>query len=162
MFSSSSFYVSMIESAKMFEMRAAGQKLQDINLLADDALEKISKTEVSHDVVIEIYSKNKSTNEYTDNVYSKCYHGVMFNETNEHNTLETFNPVIGYSASEFELFQEYEDKTFAGISRNKTTDKSFFVLVTPSDSGDYIFITAVESLMSIQSLCHKTLILASY
>lgn len=144
LFSSSSFYVSMIESAKMFEMRAAGQKLQNINLLADDALEKISKTEVSHDVVIEIYSKNKSTNEYTDNVYSKCYHGVMFNETNEHNTLETFNPVIGYSASEFELFQEYEDKTFAGISRNKTTDKSFFVLVTPSDSGEYIFITAVE------------------
>ena len=144
LFSSSSFYVSMIESSKMFEMRAAGQKLQDIDLFADDALEEISKTEVTHDVLIEIYSKDKVTKEYTNNIYSKCYHGVMFNETNEYDIPEDFNPVIGYSVSDFELFQEYDDKTFAGISRNKTSGKSFFVLVTPSADSEYIFITAVE------------------
>lgn len=144
LFSSSSFYISMIESSKMFEMRAAVQDLQDIDLFSNNTLEEILKAEVTHDVVIEIYSKDKVTKEYTNNIYSKCYHGVMFNETDEYDTQEEFNPVIGYSVSDFELFQEYDDNTVAGISRNKTSGKSFFALVTPSADSEYIFVTAVE------------------
>ena len=37
-----------------------------------------------------------------------------------------------------------DDKIRSATATAKTTDKSFFVLVTPSDSGEYIFITAVE------------------
>lgn len=144
LFSSNSFYVSMIESSKMFEMRNAGQALQNIDFSGVDALDKILETEVKHDVLVEIYSKDAESGEYTNTVYSKCVHGVLYGDNKNSKIDEEFKPIINYSSSDFELFQEYDDSTFAGTSQNPISGKSFFVLVTPSTDGKYIFITAVE------------------
>lgn len=144
LFSSNTFYVSMIESSKMFEMRKAGQALQEIDLSAENALKKISETEAEHNVIVEIYSKDRQSGKFTNNVYSKCYHGILSDVTDNTKNKEAFNPVINYADSEFEPVQNYDDNTYAGISKNPVSGKSFFVLVTPSTDGNYIFITAVE------------------
>ncbi len=144
LFSSSSFYTNMIESSKMFEMREAGQKLLEIDLHSKDAFNKISDIETQHDVFIEIYEKDTTTSEYTKNVYTKCYNRVMFEGSDEYALKEQSSPVIDFSSSDFELFNEYEDKTYAGMSTNNATKDNFFILVTPDGSGKYIFVTAVE------------------
>lgn len=144
LFSSSSFYTSMIESSKMFEMRDAGQQLLEIDLYANDAIDKISDIATEHDILVEIYEKNNDTGKYTKNIYAKCYHEVMFSDSDEYNNKKNFNPVVDFSSSEFELLDEYEDKTYAGISTNTDAKNTFFVLVTPDSSGKHIFVTAVE------------------
>lgn len=144
LFSSNTFYINMIESSKMFEMRNAAQSLLSIDLYSADALDKISETEVEHDVLVEIYSKDRKTDKFTKNIYSKCYHGVMFTDVENYDDDQNFEPIISYSTSEFELFEEYDDGTTAGISKNNSSGKSFFVLVTPSSDGKYLYITAVE------------------
>ncbi|MEE1064717.1 MAG: HAMP domain-containing sensor histidine kinase [Acutalibacteraceae bacterium] len=144
LFSSSSFYTSMIESSKMFEMRDAGQQLLEIDLYANDAIDKISDIATEHDILVEIYEKNNDTGKYTNNIYAKCYREVMFSDSDEYKNKENFNPAVDFSSSEFELLNEYEDKTYVGISTNTTAKKTFFVLVTPDSSGKHIFVTAVE------------------
>lgn len=144
LFSSNSFYSSMIESSKMFEMREAGQDLLEVDLYADDAIDKISDIATEHDIFIEIYEKNSATGEYTKNIYAKCYYEAMFNGEGGYEKPEKFNPVVDFVSSDFELLDEYEDKTYAGISTNSAAKSNFFVLVTPDSSGKYIFVTAVE------------------
>lgn len=144
LFSSNTFYISMIESSKMFEMREAAQALQSIDLFSDNAISKITEVETNHNVLVEIYRKNEKTEKFTDNIYSKCYHSVMFNDEEKYINTENSDPVIRYTTSEFELFQEYDDGTVAGISTNPSSGKSFFTLASPSSDGKYLFITAVE------------------
>lgn len=144
LFSSSSFYTSMIESSKMFAMRDAGQELLEIDLYSNDAIDKISDIAAEHDILVEIYEKNNDTGKYTNNIYAKCYHEVMFSDSDEYKNKENFNPAVDFSSSEFELLNEYEDKTYAGISTNTVAENTFFVLVTPDSSGKHIFVTAVE------------------
>lgn len=144
LFSSSSFYTSMIESSKMFEMKEAGQELLEIDLHASDALKKISDVENRHNVLIEIYEKDNTTSEYTKNIYAKCYHRIMFDGSDKYENKENFNPIINFSSASTEVFNEYDDKTYAGMSTNTVTQDNFFVLVTPDNTGKYIFVTAVE------------------
>ena len=94
LFSSNTFYISMIESSKMFEMRESAQTLQSIDLFSDNAISKITEVETNHNVLVEIYSKNEKTEKFTDNIYSKYYHSVMFNDE------EMYVKYIAFFASE--------------------------------------------------------------
>lgn len=145
------------------QLQEACKNLKGIDLLADDVLERIFEVEIDHDVMVEIYSKNPVTDEYTDSVYSKSYHGIIFNSTNDYEIKEDFNPVVGYSTSDFELFYEYDDNSFSGILRKDAYEKSFFVFVSPSDNGNYIYVTAVDySLIDsmVKSISRASVIIA--
>ncbi len=142
LFSSSSFYTSMIESSKMFEMRDASKELQNIDISAENALEKISETEISHDVLIEIYSKDSKTNEFTNEIYLNCQHSVMYDYQDESVEKETLIPMVNYANSTFELYEEYDNNSFVGMSTNRNSNEQYFVLVTYDSTGEYIFVTA--------------------
>ena len=154
LFSSNSFYISMIESTKMFEMREAGQLLAQLNLNDEDILEQLYSVQESHDVLIEIYARNDETQEYTEPIYSVVYQGTI--TTNGSKELQKKN--VDYSSSDFELIQEYNDGSFAGKSYNKVSDKHFFLLVTPDVTNEYIIVTAVD-FSTIEAMA-KTIALA--
>ncbi len=144
LFSSSSFYVSMIESVNMFEMREAADALNSVDLTDDNALLKIEEIETEHDVLIEIYSKNNRRGEYDVVVYNQCNHSVLVTNTNDSDTAEIFEPIINYINSPFELIRELDNNSFAGMSENTLSKERHFVLVSPSDNGKYLFICATE------------------
>ena len=142
LFSSSSFYTSMIESSKMFEMRDANKELLEINLNSEDSLGKISEIEVAHDVLIEIYSKDSKTKEYTDEVYLNCQHSVMYDTKDESVEKENLIPMVNYKNSSFELYEEYENGSFVGVSTKRDSREQYFVLVTYDSTEEYIFVIA--------------------
>lgn len=158
LFSSNSFYVSMIESTKMFEMREAGQTLAESDLNSGDILEKIYSVQEKYDVLIEIYAKNDATQEYTENIYSVVYHSTLVSDKDFGTTKELIKKTVNYSNSDFELLQEYKDGSFAGNTVNKSSNEQFFVMVTPDVDNKYIVVTAIES-SAIEAMA-KTISLA--
>lgn len=145
LFSSSSFYISMIESIYMFEMREAVAELNSVDLSSNDALAGITEIENEHSVLIEIYAKSENGgSEYNETVYSKCTYAILFNNLESIEYSENFEPIVNYVASPFEPVGDYDDNTVIGTSENILTKEKHFVLVTPSENGDYLFVAAVK------------------
>ncbi len=145
LFSSSSFYTSMIEILNMFTMKSATQELSEIDINDENALHKIANLEIEHGLFFEIYAKDEPNSEnYADPVYAKCYHGILFGNTDDINYTEDFEPIINYVNSDFELIQKYDDGASAGITTNKSTGVKNFVLVTPDSDKDVIYVVAMR------------------
>ncbi|MBR6531240.1 MAG: HAMP domain-containing histidine kinase [Clostridia bacterium] len=143
LFSSSTFYTSMIESVMMFEMRDAANKMNSVDLSSPQAINSIMEIEVDHNILIEIYSMDDS-GEYGDSVYLKCNYSVLSNYVDNDNLAEQFTTILNFKHSDFELLQEYDDSSFVGTSYNLVSNSPYFVFGTPSDNGKYLFIAAVE------------------
>ncbi len=145
LFSSSSFYKSMIEILDMFTMRKATSELSETDIYDDSALDIITDIERRHGLFVEIYAKdNRSDEEYTQPVYAKCFHGILSGDTSSINFTEDFEPIVNYAQSDFTLIQKYDDGSFAGISENTMTGSAHFVLATPDTNKDVIYITAIN------------------
>lgn len=153
LFSSSSFYISMIESIYMFEMREATAELNSVNFNSQETLNAITEIENKHSVLIEIYSESeKGSSEFDETVYSKCTHAILFNNSESIEYSENFEPIVNYAASPFDPIGEYDDKSVVGTSENILTKEKHFVMVAPSDNSEYLFVTAVKhSLIDAQA-----------
>lgn len=128
----------------MFEMRAAADKLNSVEINADDALTQIEKIEAEHDVLVEIYSQNHDTGEYNVSVYTKCNYAVITDNQDNTDLYKSFEPIVNYADSPFELIREFDNNSFAGMSENSLSKEKHFVLVAPSDDGNYIFVCATK------------------
>lgn len=144
LFSSSSFYESMIESVNMFKMRETISKIDSIDLYTDNSLSEIKKLESEHDVFIEIYSRNEQTREYTTTVYARYNYAVLTDNENHMILPDEPEPIVNYIKSQFELIRELDDNSLAGISANTTTAEKYFVLVSHSDDSNYRFVCATN------------------
>lgn len=144
LFSSSSFYISMIESVNMFEMRAAADELNSIDINDDNALVRIEEIEAEHDVLVEIYTKNDQNGNFDKTVYNKCNYSVLVNSQSNTDIANSFEPVVNYVNSPFEKMRDFDNKSFAGISENLISKEKHFVLVAPSDDGNYLFVCATK------------------
>ena len=144
LFSSSSFYISMIESVKMFEMRAAADSLHSVNMKDDNTLMQIEEIEAEHDVIIEIYSPNDTNGEYDKTVYNKSNHSVLVDSQSNTDIAESFEPIVNYVNSPFEKMRDFDNKSFAGMIENLTSKEEHFVLVAPSDDSKYLFVCATK------------------
>ncbi len=137
---SSSFYITITETRNMFHMRNAAEQLADVDFSSADAIREITKIEYREDVVIEIYSESDPQN----NIYAKCYHSVINTSDNTSDYNRDFNPIINFNECDVEIIQEYDNNSYSGTTKNDNYEESFFVLVTPDEDRDYVYITAVE------------------
>lgn len=145
LFSSSSFYLSMIESTYMFQMRQAAERLDAMDFGSPDALENIKEIETEKSILIEVYTKsNTSSEKYDKNIYSKYYYRSLDSSADSEGFKERIKPVIDYQNAEFELQDQYDDGSFIGKSINPATGEQYYLLVTPSLNGEYLFVTGID------------------
>ena len=91
LFSSSSFYMSMIESTYMLQMRQAADVLQTLDFNNPDTLPKIAKIEIEKNMLIEIYEKSDgSSDDFSHNIYSKYYYRDL-NSVNFYNWRDIYS-----------------------------------------------------------------------
>ena len=165
LFSSSSFYMSMIESTYMLQMRQAADVLQTLDFNNPDTLPKIAKIEIEKNMLIEIYEKSDgSSDDFSHNIYSKYYYRDLNSVNETVKFKEHFKPIIDYHNSSFELQDSYDDGSFEGRSHNITTGEIYYLLVTPSEDGKYIFVTGVDHVVisaQAQSIAVSAIIIAA-
>lgn len=165
LFSSSSFYMSMIESTYMLQMRQAADVLQTLDFNNPDTLTKIAKIEIEKNMLIEIYEKSDaSSDDFSHNIYSKYFYRNLNSVDETVKFKEHFKPIIDYHNSSFELQDSYDDGSFEGRSHNITTGEIYYLLVTPSEDGKYIFVTGVDHAVisaQAQSIAVSAIIIAA-
>ncbi len=145
LFSSSSFYMSMIESTYMLQMQQTATSLQGIDFSSPSAVDEIAAIETDKDMLIEIYSKSDiNTDKFDKNIYSKYYYRILNGDAGTPVSSAEPKPVIDYLKSPFELQDKYDDGSFVGISSNPLTEEEHFVLVTPSEDGSFLFVAAIN------------------
>ena len=160
LFSSSSFYVSMIESTYMFQMRQSVEKLQAIDFNSPDSLDEITKIEIEKNTLIEIYTRNDpGSDDYQKFIYSKFYYRNLHSIESQ----DKAHPVIDFHKSEFELQDQYDDGSYVGTSTNSMTGETHYLLVSPSQDGEYLFVTGVNHAVieaQAQSIAASAIIIA--
>ncbi len=145
LFSSSSFYMSMIKSTYMFQMKQTAVSLQTTDFNDPNVLQKITAIEIEKNMLIEVYTKsNKDSTEFDKNIYAKYYYRNLNSADESIEFKEHFRPIIDYHNSIFEFEDEYDDGSFVGRSSNETTGEEHYLLVTPSEDGKYLFVTGVD------------------
>ncbi len=145
LFSSSSFYTSMMQILNMFSMRNATEELSEIDMNSHDALDLIADFEKRHGLFVEIYAKaERDSVDYTEPVYAKCYHGVLWGNTEGIDFTEDFEPIVDYANADFEQLKFHNDGSSSGIAENKSTGVKHFVLATPDSNKEAIYVVAIR------------------
>lgn len=137
---SSPFFLKVTESRNISIMRDAAEQLIKLDLTADSAQNEIIKIEQKEHVIVEIYSKSKPDK----NIYSKYHYSVMYIPGRTEESRETYSPFLNYPECDFELNQEYDNESYSGILKCRENENRFFTLITPDETRDYIYITAVD------------------
>lgn len=143
LFTSVSFYQSIIESVTAFKLRDVIIEVQNYDSEASDIYEKIHQMEREKSVTIEIYTKSNNHDlDYSKPVYiqsTTCTHDGD-NESSHISSALNFN---------YQRFMKSEGRTYketkAGRFTNTENDFEYYIVVEPSANKDTIYISAIRS-----------------
>lgn len=143
LFTSVSFYQSIVESVTAFKMRDVIAEVQKESLDSNRVDHKIHQIEKEKSIIIEVYSKaDKYDTNYSQAVYSQSvtYWHAEDPEASHINNILNFN---------YQKFMESDGRKYkntkAGRFTNPVTNFEYYVVVTPSADNEIIYIAAIRS-----------------
>ncbi|MCQ2484554.1 MAG: HAMP domain-containing histidine kinase [Clostridia bacterium] len=143
LFTSVSFYQSIVESVTAFKLRDVITEVQKENPDSISVDNKIHQVERDKSIIVEIYSKaDEYDTNYSQPVYSQSvtYWHANDPETSHINNILNFN---------YQKFMKSDGRTYkntkAGRFTNPVTNFEYYVVVTPSADNELIYIAAIRS-----------------
>jgi signal transduction histidine kinase len=121
-------------------MRDTAEQLITLDLTAGNTESEIIKIEQQGHVMIEIYTKAEPQKA----VYAKYQFSNLNTSGTSTENQENASPLINYPECDSELNQEYSDNSYSVTLNKNGGGNKFFALVTPDETRDYLYITAVD------------------
>lgn len=144
LFTSVSFYRSIIESATAFSLRDSLTELQNTNTATDRINEEILQIEKDYSVIIEIYGKSSENDEdFTVPVYTQYSTRYYFEDTSK---IQHTLPVIDFHYPVFNenRVREINETTKAGKYVNPTDSLDYFVMTSESEKEPLLYVIAIR------------------
>ncbi len=144
LFTSVSFYKSIIESVTAFNLRDSLIELQNTNTTTDRINEEIQKIERENSVIIEIYSRKNADDNFSNPVYTQ-YSTRYYLEDSAR--IQHMLPVISFDYSVFMDGEGryFDEKTKAGRYINPTDQIEYYLLTSESEDSRLLYVVAIRS-----------------
>ena len=146
LFTSASFYESMLENVTAFSLQNSAKKAMELNLDEPGAADKINALELENAVTIEIYRKSNSHDSFFKKpVYYKSSYCILRSATDHHSDfpLLNFNYEIFMKDTEH-THRSLGDKTNAGRYTNLKSGYEYYALSQISDDGNMLYVAAIR------------------
>lgn len=143
---STSLYTNIITGMTLSNLRDAVEVTKHVDFSRSDIIKCIEEIERERSVFIEIYGKNPGDKkgEYTQVVYTKYAYDHFYNRNNELQRNDKPRALVDFLNGEFEKDQNYNDDSFVGKLKNQNNTYEFYVLASPTSTGAYQIIAAVQ------------------
>ena len=141
LFTSASFYQSMIENYTAIELQKAITELKGFDLSDDEAIRQIHDMELKNSMIVEIYEK--------DNPQKALYRqssSYMFDNGNTRSSVTSPLISLDYEAfSKSEGIKEFSPYCKAGVFTNRQTGYAFYVMTCTYPDNPYLYVAGVST-----------------
>lgn len=143
---STSLYVNIIKGLMVSNLRDAADLTKKLDVSASDVIPRVEKIEREYSVYIEVYSKEPGdkSGEYTQLIYGKYSYDTFYHRNDEETTKQEEVLFVGFRDGDFVADRSFSDGSCVGKLTNHANTYEYYALSTPSATGIYQIVVAVQ------------------